>query len=326
VGAGRGGRVAGADLMARRSSEIRVPFIADVRDWLRGTDKVVDSTEDIERALDDAGDEAADFERDMTRAMRDTEQQTGRSTRRMGDDIDDITREAGQEARQNLSEGFSSGFRDAEDVADAFTGTLGGLVSGLKGPLGLAASFAAGAAATGFTVMFDKWQQERNRIEESAKELFDEMRENIESVGTAITEEMIRSRSEEWLAENVEKLDEMQAAADLLGIDWQTFVRAMSGSNDDMQELLDKHGTQLRNFDQMDDKVRAVSDSEQKRIDQNQEFIDSSEYILDILETEAEIINEATRNTEALQRARERAFQVPVASYRDRSAYGNTLR
>lgn len=154
---------------------IVIAFAANVRDWLRGTNDVERSLEEISDDLKAAGDDADKFERDFTDAMRDAE----RAADKAGDNISrdfqtktaggfgDAGKEASQEFKQNLGESLASG-----DIDSIVQDTLGGLVSGLSGPL------AAGAAALAAlaTLAFASVRKEAEELKEFTEALAGSLR------------------------------------------------------------------------------------------------------------------------------------------------------
>jgi hypothetical protein len=140
---------------------ISINFLADVRDFLRGT-------KNVEEELDDVADSLDDVARDGDKATEKLEgsfKDLARQAKASGDDIEkglgggfDNTSRLGGEAateikdefKSNLSEVTSSFDGSVESMGDLVQGTLGGLVSSL-GPLGMAVG-AAGALGVGVLI------------------------------------------------------------------------------------------------------------------------------------------------------------------------------
>jgi hypothetical protein len=90
------------------ASGIRIPFVADVRDWLRGTRTVRDDLDDIERGLDDVADSGRDSARDLERGFTD-------ASRDIEDSFRDVER-SGRDSARDLERGFESSGDDIERV------------------------------------------------------------------------------------------------------------------------------------------------------------------------------------------------------------------
>lgn len=116
---------------------INLSFLADVRDFLRGSSQAQEALENVGHALDDvaANSEAAQqqMSADFTQIARDAND----ASDKVGDSIGDIGEkgkpraaeagsEIGSELAQNIGEQIGSG---QANIADVVAGTLGGLVS-----------------------------------------------------------------------------------------------------------------------------------------------------------------------------------------------------
>lgn len=183
---------------------IRIPFIADVAAFLRGTTDMEKALEDVEGALDELGrnhateqlerdlvdvateaDQAAEkIERSFSEAFDQLKREGRTATRRVKDDVDDFRHDGGgamrdfrDEAKQNLAESVSSFRGDAESAVDAVQSTFGGLITAF-GPLGLAAATAVGAGIGVLRGLFAEAEERTAAFEERVKALFEEIAEN----------------------------------------------------------------------------------------------------------------------------------------------------
>jgi hypothetical protein len=222
--------------VASRGRPVVIAFSAKVRDYLRGTKKVEQSTEDIGDSLQDAAKDSDKFERQFKDAMKDAERQADRSARKIEDDFDktpgqlgEIGQDAGQEFTSNIGEAVSSG-----DIGGLIEGTLGGIVGGLKGPMGLAAAGLAGVAV----LAFQRVQQEAEKVTafvESWSEGLKEMiRATADELDTAVVEEAYR----DWIADNEELFHQMVPLIEEAGLNAEAFARMLFSGDEGAQEVL----------------------------------------------------------------------------------------
>lgn len=166
---------------------ISINFIANVRDFLRGTKDVEEAFDDVADSLDDVARDGDKSVERLERSFKELEQKAGKSTKGMADDLARNTERGtsqakadletlGNEAKQNAAETFSSFDGSAESFADGIQGTLGGIVSDM-GPVG-AAIGAAAAIGLGFLMAgLENANEETERLKEMAAELGQEYME-----------------------------------------------------------------------------------------------------------------------------------------------------
>lgn len=137
---------------------ISINFLADVRDFLRGTKNVEEELDDVADSLDDVARDGVkatekledgfnDLRKKAKQAGDDIEKGIGDGTKRGAKQGETATEVYKKEAIANVSEVTSSFTGSWESAADAVQGTLGGVVADL-GPAG-AAIGAAGALGVG---------------------------------------------------------------------------------------------------------------------------------------------------------------------------------
>jgi hypothetical protein len=156
---------------------IRIPFIADVSSFIRGT-------RDVERSLDDVGDSLDEFARDSERATEKAERsfrelqtaarkagtETGDALRngsRAG--MADAGREAGAEFTQNFAEGVKAG-----DPAGVLVETIAN-AGGIFGAAGLAV---AGLFGIGAALVADVAEQ-AERLREAGRTAWEALRDGM---------------------------------------------------------------------------------------------------------------------------------------------------
>jgi hypothetical protein len=152
---------------------ISINFLADVRDFLRGTKNVEEELDDVADSLDEVAKDGVkatekledgfkDLAKKAKQAGDDIEKGIGDGTKRGAKQGEQATDVYKKEAIANVSEVTSSFTGSWESAADAVQGTLGGVVADL-GPAG-AAIGAAGAIGIGLLT------QAIIQAEEAAKE------------------------------------------------------------------------------------------------------------------------------------------------------------
>lgn len=168
---------------------IKIDFISNVRDLLRGTDDAEKALEDVADSLDDMARDAKNGGRDAEKAVERLEDSFRDAARRAkdvgdagdkaGDDVrrgmrraEDGVEEFKDEANSTAREAAASFDGSAESVADAFQEIAANAFAGF-GPAGAVAGLAAaagiGLAASGFTAMGEEEQKSRERAAEWAQ-------------------------------------------------------------------------------------------------------------------------------------------------------------
>lgn len=162
--------------MARQPRDLVVRFVSDVREFLKGTDKVEDALKDTARDLDkvaDAGEDSArDLARAYDRAADKIKRDTRDATRSVKDDVADTGREAGAEFAANMGESISSG-----DWSSVANDTAGGLSAALltAGPVGMV----AGAAVALGGIFLARFQAEAAKVKQLAASTFEAYRDGL---------------------------------------------------------------------------------------------------------------------------------------------------
>lgn len=156
--------------------DLVVRFVSDVREFVKGTDKIDDALRDTARDLDRVADAGEDSARDLARAYDRAADQIKRdtrdATRSVRDDVADTGREAGTEFAQNMGESISTG-----DWSSVANDTAGGLSAALltAGPVGAV----AGAAVALGGVFLAQFQARAAQVRELASATFDAYRDGL---------------------------------------------------------------------------------------------------------------------------------------------------
>jgi hypothetical protein len=251
---------------------IKIPFLADVAKFIKGTDSMAESLEDVAGALDDlgknkagedledglksAGKEAGELESKVSDAFRSIAQDAKDAGKKTGDSIKDGTGKAKEgfdelkgEASGTAREAAAS-FGSIEDGADALQEVLANAFVGF-GPAGAAAGLAA-AAGIGLAITAAQDAATANTdAKQKAVDMIDAIAEaggNIENLDFA---ERIKSWGREvlednwmtfWADESSTKFQETAKDAETFGVSVRDAIRAASGSAEDSKKFLDATG------------------------------------------------------------------------------------
>jgi DNA-binding ferritin-like protein (Dps family) len=244
---------------------ISIPFVADVRSFLKGTsdvegalDDVIDSLddvaqagkdvervigdsmEDVERSTDDASDNLEKSFRDafdkVERDARTSGEKAGRNfAKEMDQEVDKGTRqikeagtEAGDEFSQNLGGAIASG--DFSTIAQETAGGLAGTF-GKAGPIGLALTALLGVGIAVFSAM----QARAEQLSADTQTLYDNITQGADE--TALRAAALESA---FMRGNyVDNMSAMQQVADALGISLEDAVDTLMRADQTSDAYLD---------------------------------------------------------------------------------------
>jgi hypothetical protein len=273
--------------MARKPRDIVVRFVADVLDFVRDSDRMVDALEDQQRALKDVervGERSArELEQAYERAGREIREDAKRTGRQTKDAYGDVGKEAGDEFAQNLGESLSSG-----DVSGLLSGTVGGLVGtfGKGGPIALALG-AMGAVGVG---VFQLWQQKAQDAATAAQTAFDELLDN------ATKEQRFRNRLEELFGTYEEGLREVVKMSDRTGTSVADIADALAYGGKPARELAERMREQA-------DAVLDANRYNRIRAGQTQAEVDAARALADYASKSADAAERGRAAEEARARA-----------------------
>lgn len=172
---------------------IKIDFLSNVRQFLRGTDDAEDALDDVADSLDDMADAAKKGGRDAERSVeklddsfRDAARRAkdlGKSGKDAGRDVkhgmknaEDGVEEFKDEANSTAREAAASFDGSAESIADVFQEVAANAFTGF-GPAGAIAGLAAaagiGLAVSGFTATNEASEESRNRVADWAQAYID---------------------------------------------------------------------------------------------------------------------------------------------------------
>ena len=220
--------------MAKRG--VHIPFVAEVRSFLKGTEDIEDALDNVADSLDDVAKEAQDQERKTSRAMDDTAQAVedvgdagkdaekdlerslrdiSRSADKAGDDLEDVGRSAkrgfdkvedesesaGQvvsdEARQSSAELGASFDGSFESITDGFRDVASSAGAELGGIAGFAIGVGTAAAVGLVTKISEGIKERQEQLRERASKLFEGYIDAAEDAGISAGEALSRGLLDE---------------------------------------------------------------------------------------------------------------------------------
>lgn len=236
---------------------IKIDFLANVVNFLRGTRDVGRALDDVADALDDVADDATRTGRDLGDEITDGARDAERSTERLERSFRDLTttarresREAGDAIKRNVGGGlddlkseasqsgreaaasFSGGFDDVADFAqETIANGLGGF-----GPIGAAAGI---ALAAGVGAGFTKMQEDAEATKQFVNDAFEDMAETgASSVSRTFLADQMKT-----LLQDEGKVAEIRDVALRTRLSEQTVLLAMVGDQQAMADVLAAENT-----------------------------------------------------------------------------------
>lgn len=240
---------------------IKIDFVANIRDFIKGAGDVEEALDDVADSLDDVAQEGGRDTDRLERSFRDLSRQardTDKDVERIGSDgpghlrkLGDATEEVSGELRQNLGETFSSFRGDLEDLPQIAQDVLGGL-AGSFGTLWASIGLAAGAAGIGLLIQaFQNLAEEedarRDRVGEWAQAYIEAAGQIRDSVASLSAVESIYT--------DPEKLKKAEDAAKNWGVELSTAVNAMAGDQTALAVVQDNLATNTAKVDEAMEKL-----------------------------------------------------------------------
>lgn len=311
---------------------IRIPFIAEVSDFLRGKRSVTEGLEDVVDSLDDVGDAGEDLERKFKDVFDTVQRDSKRAGKDMGDSITDGARRAGEgvddfkdEANSTAREAAASFDGSAESIGDAFQEVAANAFAGF-GPAGAAAGL---AAAAGIGLAIQSLQQaadEANELTQDAVELSHTLGDpdmaaraaDLADRWTEVTEAISDARSiwEVWQPRATTLIEDFAAASSNAAFDVEALydafndpnpVTRLAGMKKALEELreVEQEEARKRNLAQKD-----VFNQSQRAREAVEKEIATQEAAVEILEAKARAVGMTTEEYQANEEATARAADV----------------
>jgi len=282
---------------------ISINFLADVRDFLKGTKNVEDELDDVADALDDV---ARDGEQ-ATEKLEDGFKELAKASKKAGDDIGDGFKKGTKEAGEGLDDLQENSKSNAKEVAASFDGSVESIVDGFQGlaaeafeGFGAAGLIAGAALAAGIglaTAEFQRTEEEAQKARERIGELGLAMIEAgaegerpLESVIEAL--QGIVSNSDDA----VKKFSDLQRAAKFVGNSAEDLAIAYAGQADALEG-------QLNVLDDLITKEQEVTDAQAENGSRFAAVTQGKVATLEKQREELERIQEETENAAAIEQA-----------------------
>lgn len=255
---------------------ISINFLADVRDFLRGTKNVEDSLDDVASSLDDVAKEGDQSIEKLTDGFR----EAARAAKKSGDDVgdsmksgfrkaEDGAQEFKDEANSTAREAAASFDGSAESIADAFQEVAANAFAGF-GPAGAAAGLAIaaglGLAINAITQQNELSAEAKQRLVELGKtaiesgadsaalELFNENLQNIVTNSDDATVKL------DDLKKQTEKYTELEGDVGLMAM-------ALAGNADAADLMIPKLKEMADELDQVDQRSSGAANATKKQAD-----------------------------------------------------------
>lgn len=335
---------------------IRIPFIADVADFFRGTKKVSEALEDVVDSIDDVSREAnrttdkvgddftdagREIERSMDEAARETESATEKIERSFRESMDSVkkeSKEAGDrvdrdlkgsmdkganytgefkaEATQNIAETASSFDGSMDSIADMVQSTFGGLATLPGVGIGVAALGALGG------LVYADWQRQTEATKQAVADMFADM---LESGNNYRTQEQVASALQA-LYEDEGKFNAVKAAAEDLGLTVEqvatAYVTAGGARDAVMAKAAEAIATEQAAIAALRDEAIGASRAQQEAIGHEiiarQATVDGYQSVIDMIEGQADATDTAAAKAQSYREA------VALAQANVRAEYGTT--
>lgn len=217
---------------------IELNLVANVNDFLRGTERIEDALDDVADSLDDvridadkAGDKAVDSFRDMARAAKSAEGDIEDVGNKGFKGVGEKSAEFKREAAANFSEVTSSFDGSMSSIQDLAQGTFGGLASGIAGPLGIA----FGAAAVGIGLIGAAIEGVGDATEADAEKAGEWAQAYIEAGSMILTSAQTVAGANAIITDP-EKYKQAEENAKNWGVSVGLAVLAMAGNTDALAE------------------------------------------------------------------------------------------
>jgi hypothetical protein len=225
---------------------ISINFLADVRDFLKGTKNVEDELDDVADALDDV---ARDGEQ-ATEKLEDGFKELAKASKKAGDDIGDNFKKGTKDAEEGLDTLNENAKSNAKEVTASFDGSVESIVDGFQGlaaeafegfgPAGLIAGAALAAGIGLATAEFQRTEEEAQKARERIADLGLAMIEAGAS-GERPLESVIESL--QGIVTNsddaVKKFDDIRRASKFVGTSAEDLAIAYAGQADALEGQLD---------------------------------------------------------------------------------------
>jgi hypothetical protein len=278
---------------------VKIDLIADVKDVIKGTDKIGDALQDVADDLKDVGKEGQKVEDKVSDAFRDMATAADKSGSKMDDSVSDAFRNMGKDANsagdkigksikdgtdkagEGLQDMKSESASTAKESAASFDGSADSIIGSFQeiaanafsgfGPAGAAAGLAM-AVGVGFAVTaFQEGAEKAAAMKDKAVSMVDKIAE----AGGDLTKMDLSDTIKEWGREVLEdnwvtvwaneastKFQETAKDAKDFGVSSREAIRAAAGSSADSQKFLDETADDWQRLTKIIDQNSGVNEDQ----------------------------------------------------------------
>lgn len=225
---------------------ISINFLANVREFLRGTEQVEGALDEVAGSLDDMAADGDDATEKLERSFRDLTQTAKRESDNAGDALGKNMKAGADDASQALQQVADDGFSNAKEVAASFDGSAESIVEGFQGAaaeafsgFGPAGAVAGLLAAAGLGLAL----QEITKQQEAADQLKEALTEAYKAAAEEGRAYLDQASIDAQVLEILFDSSRRQAAfadAAKIGADPNTYIRALAGDADALEYAIDK--------------------------------------------------------------------------------------
>ena len=275
---------------------ISINFLADVRDFLKGTKNVEDELDDVADSLDDVareGDQA-------TEKLEDSFRELAKAAKKSGDDVGDGMKKGFKKAEEGSDALKENAQSNAKEVTASFDGSVESIIDGFQGlaseafeGFGAAGAIAGFALAAGIGIATAEFQKN----EEAAQKA----KERIAELGQAMID--AGAGGEKPLEAVVESLQAIVTNSDDAVKKFQDISRAAKFVGNDAEDLALAYAGQADALEGQLDVIQDLIDKEQKQVDKQVEhgsrFAAIGEAKVGTLKQQQEELKKVQEETEA---------------------------
>jgi uncharacterized protein YoxC len=230
------------------ASGINIKLVADVKDFVKGTDNVEDKLKDVSKSLDDVGDDGAKSVGRLEKSFSDATTEASTSAKAMKDGLGRV-KEGTKDAEQGLNDFKKEGTSVARETATSFDGSaesIGDVFRDLAanafegfGPAGAAAGIAVAAGVGLAIAAFGESEEEAQAAREAIEELGQEMIDSG-TVGAVSFGYMVDKLKEMATQTDPQKMSlrGIRKDAELLGVEFDDLANSYAGGTDNIEEQI----------------------------------------------------------------------------------------
>lgn len=226
---------------------ISINFLADVRQFLRGTDDVEDALEQVSDSLDDAARDGDEATEKLERSFRDLTAVAKRESDNAGDALRTNMKRGADGASEALDQVKDDGFSNAKEVAASFDGSAQSIVDGFQGAaaeafsgFGPAGAVAGLLAAAGLGLVTAEIQKQEEAAQRLGQYFADAYQTAAAEGRKYIDQATIQAEAQDILfnPERESELKQVRQDALELGLKEQTLLLARAGDTQALNQVL----------------------------------------------------------------------------------------